>query len=71
MKPKENQIYYLKKYQKLMNTSKPAGTKAMVECITGTGLVCGFYPDYGEESIFNCMEHEFFKIFSKKDTLTK
>lgn len=58
-------IYYLKKNQKLLITSKKANSKAVINFIDGNNIVHGHYLDK-YETIFNCCEHEFSEIFSSE-----
>lgn len=67
----ENKIYYLKKNQKLLMTSKKAGEKAIFECVSDNmdSLILG---NWGNEELnFTkhsiCLKrHEFFKVFTDK-----
>ena len=65
---KTNTIYYLKKNQKLLCTSKKTNTRAVIDVIDKF-TVKGHYIDLKENELwktFYCCPHEFHKIFSSK-----
>jgi hypothetical protein len=67
----KDKIYYLKKNQKLLMTSKKAGEKATFECVSDNmnSLILGNWVN--EEFNFTkpsiCLKrHEFFQVFTDK-----
>jgi CRISPR/Cas system-associated exonuclease Cas4 (RecB family) len=66
---KKGTIYYLKNRQRILITSKPENTKAVIDYIDDdSNLIYGHYVDDTERT-FICCKHNFSKIFSSKPSL--
>jgi len=56
-------IYYLRKYQRLMYTSKKENAPAVIDIID-SDIVFGHFVE--DDTPFSCMQHEFKRIFKRK-----
>jgi len=60
-------IYYLRKYQRLMYTSKKENAPAVIDIIDSSDVVHGRFTE--DDAPFVCMKYEFFKVFKSKPSV--